>query len=104
MPRFTPRISNDGPADAAQEYIANKLQKAADRLGTEKAALLKEKAELQRQARPISQELTSVQVAMPSCRCVAQHTSGRLQCSAHSMCNAPRAVSGRVGANARSPA
>ena len=35
-----------------QEYIANKLQKQADRLGTEKAALLKEKSDLQRQARP----------------------------------------------------
>lgn len=35
-----------------QEYIANKLQKQADRLGTEKAALLKEKSDLQRQAWP----------------------------------------------------
>ena len=37
-----------------QEYIANKLQKQADRLGTEKAALLKEKSDLQRQAWPYS--------------------------------------------------
>ena len=36
-----------------QEYIANKLQKQADRLGTEKAALLKEKSDLQRQAWPL---------------------------------------------------
>jgi len=38
--------------DHAQEYIANKLQKQADQLGAEKAALLKEKSDLQRQARP----------------------------------------------------
>ena len=51
-----------------QEYIANKLQKQADRLGTEKAALLKEKSDLQRQAWP----------SIALCTCIAFGLQGQI--------------------------
>lgn len=94
----------------AQEYIANKLQKAADRLGTEKAALLKEKADLQRQARPTLPYPTlpySTLLARANfcagchaliCSCVAQvwHMCGTARVAGfspqHTACVTPRAL------------